>query len=164
MRQSIYERKVLGLSVNDNKKNRGAHGDSSFMLGQTSPSSENQADITAGIVKIIVFKDGNTRAITGEDGKFWLTGDDRVRKLSAQIAEIREFDPPAPIVIKLETDPPASLRAELSTNKPKKRTAKKILLLTAERKFRSIAPEHSMSAKILRKTISKLNMKTGSCA
>lgn len=76
-------------------------------------------------MKIIVFKDGNTREITGEDGKFWLTGTDRVRKLSAQIAEIREFDPPAPIVIKLETDPPASMRAELSTNKPKKRTAKK---------------------------------------
>lgn len=73
------------------------------MLGQTSPSSENQADITAGIVKIIVFKDGNTREITGEDGKFWLTGDDRVRKLSAQIAEIRE----------------------VPDEKPKKRTAKK---------------------------------------
>ena len=73
------------------------------MLGQTSPSSENQADITAGIVKIIVFKDGNTRAITGEDGKFWLTGDDRVRKLSAQIAEIRE----------------------VPDEKPKKRAAKK---------------------------------------
>lgn len=54
-------------------------------------------------MKIIVFKDGNTRAITGEDGKFWLTGDDRVRKLSAQIAEIRE----------------------VPDEKPKKRTAKK---------------------------------------
>ena len=54
-------------------------------------------------MKIIVFKDGNTREITGEDGKFWLTGDDRVRKLSAQIAEIRE----------------------VPDEKPKKRTAKK---------------------------------------
>ena len=54
-------------------------------------------------MKIIVFKDGNTRAITGEDGKFWLTGDERVRKLSAQIAEIRE----------------------VPDEKPKKRTAKK---------------------------------------
>lgn len=54
-------------------------------------------------MKIIVFKDGNTRAITGEDGKFWLTGEDRVRKLSAQIAEIRE----------------------VPDEKPKKRTAKK---------------------------------------
>lgn len=54
-------------------------------------------------MKIIVFKDGNTREITGEDGKFWLTGEDRVRKLSAQIAEIRE----------------------VPDEKPKKRTAKK---------------------------------------
>lgn len=54
-------------------------------------------------MKIIVFKDGNTREITGEDGKFWLTGDDRVRKLSAQIAKIRE----------------------VPDEKPKKRTAKK---------------------------------------
>lgn len=54
-------------------------------------------------MKIIVFKDGNTREITGEAGKFWLTGENRVRKLSAQIAEIRE-----------EPD-----------EKPKKRTAKK---------------------------------------
>ena len=41
-------------------------------------------------MKILVFRDGSTRAITGEAGKYWLTGDDRVRKLSAQIAEIRE--------------------------------------------------------------------------
>lgn len=54
-------------------------------------------------MKIIFFKDGNTRAITGEDGKFWLTGDDRVRKLSRQISEIRE----------------------VPDEKPKKRTAKK---------------------------------------
>lgn len=54
-------------------------------------------------MKIIFFKDGNTRAITGEVGKFWLTGDERVRKLSAQIAEIRE----------------------VPDEKPKKRAAKK---------------------------------------
>lgn len=54
-------------------------------------------------MKIIFFKDGNTREITGEDGKFWLTGDDRVRKLSRQISEIRE----------------------VPDEKPKKRTAKK---------------------------------------
>nr|MBQ4458486.1 hypothetical protein [Clostridia bacterium] len=54
-------------------------------------------------MKILVFKDGNTRAVTGEEGKYWLTGEDRVRKLSAQIAEIRE----------------------VPDEKPKKRTAKK---------------------------------------
>lgn len=54
-------------------------------------------------MKIVVFKDGNTRAVTGEEGKYWLTGEDRVRKLSAQIAEIRE----------------------VPDEKPKKRTAKK---------------------------------------
>lgn len=54
-------------------------------------------------MKFLVFKDGNTRAVTGEEGKYWLTGEDRVRKLSAQIAEIRE----------------------VPDEKPKKRTAKK---------------------------------------
>lgn len=54
-------------------------------------------------MKILVFRDGSTRAITGEAGKYWLTGEDRVRKLSAQIAEIRE----------------------VPDEKPKKRTAKK---------------------------------------
>lgn len=46
-------------------------------------------------MKILVFKDGSTRAITGEAGKYWLTGEERVRKLSGSIAEVREI-PDAP--------------------------------------------------------------------
>lgn len=38
----------------------------------------------------IIFKDGTSREITGEEGKFWLTGEARVRKLSDAIAEIAE--------------------------------------------------------------------------
>lgn len=83
------------------------------MLGQTSPSSENQADITAGIVKILVFRDGSTREITGEAGKYWLTGEDRVRKLSGQIAEIREIE-----VTETEA-------AEQEKPAPKKKTTRK---------------------------------------
>lgn len=45
-------------------------------------------------MKIIVFKNGNTREITGEEGKYWLTGEDRVRKLSASIAEVRDVAAP----------------------------------------------------------------------
>lgn len=42
-------------------------------------------------MKIIVFKDGSTRAVTGDAGKYWLIGEDRVRKLSGSIAEVREL-------------------------------------------------------------------------
>lgn len=45
-------------------------------------------------MRILVFRDGSTREITGELGKYWLTGEDRVRKLSKQIAEIREVPEP----------------------------------------------------------------------
>ena len=45
-------------------------------------------------MKIIVFKNGNTREITGEEGKYWLTGEDRVRKLSGSIAEVRDVAAP----------------------------------------------------------------------
>lgn len=41
-------------------------------------------------MKKIVFKDGSTKNITGEAGKYWLTGEARVRKLSDAIAEIAE--------------------------------------------------------------------------
>ena len=41
-------------------------------------------------MKKIIFKDGTSREITGEEGKFWLTGEARVRKLSDAIAEITE--------------------------------------------------------------------------
>lgn len=41
-------------------------------------------------MKKIVFKDGSTKKITGEAGKYWLTGEARVRKLSETIAEIAE--------------------------------------------------------------------------
>lgn len=49
-------------------------------------------------MRILVFRDGSTREITGELGKYWLTGEDRVRKLSKQIAEIREV--PEPVEVK----------------------------------------------------------------
>lgn len=49
-------------------------------------------------MRILVFRDGSAREITGELGKYWLTGEDRVRKLSKQIAEIREV--PEPVEVK----------------------------------------------------------------
>ena len=77
-------------------------------------------------MKIVVFKNGNTREITGEEGKYWLTGEDRVRKLSQEIAEIRDIEVPEPIVIKLKTEPPAELGGEMSTGKkPASRKKKK---------------------------------------
>lgn len=74
-------------------------------------------------MKILVFKDGSTRAITGEAGKYWLTGDDRVRKLSGSITEVREV--PEPVKIELSASAPADLGAEIETAKPKKKTARK---------------------------------------
>ena len=41
-------------------------------------------------MKILVFADGAEKAVTGELGKYWLTGETRVRKLSGSIAEVRE--------------------------------------------------------------------------
>lgn len=64
-------------------------------------------------MKILFFKDGSTREITGEAGKYWLTGEDRVRKLSGQIAEIREIEDP-------ETE-----AGEQEKPAPKKKAAKK---------------------------------------
>lgn len=40
--------------------------------------------------RLVVFQDGSKREITGEDGKYWLTGETRVRKLSDMIAGIEE--------------------------------------------------------------------------
>ena len=74
-------------------------------------------------MKIIVFKDGSTRAITGEAGKYWLTGDDRVRKLSGEIAEVREV--PEPVKIKLSATAPAEIGGELLAEKPKKKSTRK---------------------------------------
>ena len=39
------------MSVSDNNKNRGAHGDSSSMLGWLRPSSENPPALAVGSVK-----------------------------------------------------------------------------------------------------------------
>ena len=46
-------------------------------------------------MKVIVFKDGSTREITGDTGKYWMIGEDRVRKLSREIAEIKEISEPS---------------------------------------------------------------------
>ena len=61
-------------------------------------------------MKKIIFRDGSTKKITGEDGKYWLTGEDRVRKLSDAIGEVREAEEAA-----------EAAKAEA----PKKKTAKK---------------------------------------
>lgn len=39
------------MQSNDNNKNRGAHGDSSFKLGRLRPSSENPPALAVGSVK-----------------------------------------------------------------------------------------------------------------
>lgn len=45
-----FERKDCEMSVSDKIKNRGAHGDSSFMLGGVQSSSENPPDLSVGSV------------------------------------------------------------------------------------------------------------------
>lgn len=76
-------------------------------------------------MKIIVYKDGNTRAITGEAGKYWITGEERVRKLSGSILEIREVPDPVEIRVAPEAAP-AELHGSASAAKPrKKNTGKK---------------------------------------
>ena len=72
-------------------------------------------------MKILVFKDGSTREITGEQGKYWLTGEDRVRKLSRSIAEVRDIpeEPAEETGEKPEAKKPA---AKKKTAKKKKET------------------------------------------
>lgn len=74
-------------------------------------------------MKVLVFKDGNERLITGEEGKYWLIGEDRVRKLSAQISEVREV--PEPIHIKLTAKTPADTGFAMATATTKKKPSAK---------------------------------------
>ena len=47
---------------------------------------------------LVVFHDGSTREITGEEGKYWLTGETKIRKLSDLILRIEEvpYEEPKP--------------------------------------------------------------------
>lgn len=74
-------------------------------------------------MKIIVFKDGNTRKITGEQGKYWLTGENRVRKLSDSIAVVREI--PDPVEVTVSASAPADMGASVVTGAAKKKSTKK---------------------------------------
>lgn len=74
-------------------------------------------------MNVLVFRDGSAKKITGEAGKYWLCGEDRVRKLSRQIAEIREV--PETVKIKLTAEAPAEPSAEATEAKPKKKTTRK---------------------------------------
>ena len=65
-------------------------------------------------MKIIVFTDGNTREITGDEGKYWLVGENRVRKLNRSIAEVREI--PDAVEIPGQTEKPQKKK---STRKKK---------------------------------------------
>lgn len=65
------------MSVSDKIKNRGAHGDSSFMLDGVPSSSENPPDLSVGSVKITVKKNPNVSvkaydSLEGEDREKWL--------------------------------------------------------------------------------------------
>lgn len=74
-------------------------------------------------MKVLVFKDGSTRELTGEAGKYWLVGTDRVRKLNPDISEIREV--PDPVEIKLAASSPAECECEVKAAPAKKKAAAK---------------------------------------
>lgn len=40
--------------------------------------------------KVLVFRDGTEREITGETGKYWLCGDAKFRKLGSAILQVEE--------------------------------------------------------------------------
>lgn len=69
-------------------------------------------------MKIVVYKDGSKKTVTGEAGKYWLTGEERIRKLSRQIAEVQDLPDPEP-----EAEPEA--QAVAPAPKAKKKTARK---------------------------------------
>lgn len=70
-------------------------------------------------MKVLVFKDGLSKEITGETGKYWLCGEERFRKLGRSFLEVRE--------ISVEPKEPenAEAREEAAPEQPKKRAAKK---------------------------------------
>ena len=69
-------------------------------------------------MKTIVFKDGSKKVITGEEGKYWLCGEERIRRLSRQIAEISDIPEILP------ADEPEA-EAEKPAQKPKKKSERK---------------------------------------
>ena len=42
--------------------------------------------------KVLVMKSGERLAITGEEGKYWLCGEQRFRKLSASVLAVEETE------------------------------------------------------------------------
>lgn len=63
---------------------------------------------------MLVFKNGKERIITGEDGKFWICGDERFRKLGKQIAGVKEE------AITAESTPEAKPKPKRKSTKKKK--------------------------------------------
>ena len=61
--------------------------------------------------KILVMKSGERLAITGEEGKYWLCGEQRFRKLSASVLTVEEAEV-------VETDTPVK-----KTSRKKKKPA-----------------------------------------
>lgn len=41
-------------------------------------------------MKFLIFKDGSTKEITGDEGKYWICGEERFRKLGRMISEVQE--------------------------------------------------------------------------
>ena len=44
-------------------------------------------------MKVLVFRDGREKPVTGEQGKYWLCGEERYRRLSPSISDVREENP-----------------------------------------------------------------------
>lgn len=69
--------------------------------------------------KILVMINGDRHTITGEDGKYWLCGETRFRKLSKQIASIEEVETPG-AEIAAEPEPEAEPKKKPAPRKKKK--------------------------------------------
>ena len=87
---------------------------------------ENQTKGAEYTMKILILKDGNRRAVTEEDGKYWICGDERYRKLSGQIAEIQEAPEPRRITLRTAVENTGEIAVTTAGKPaPKKKTAKK---------------------------------------
>lgn len=74
-------------------------------------------------MKVLVLKSGIAKEITGEEGKYWICGEERFRKLGNSFTEIREV--PEPLHVEVNAKAPAEIGGSVTAAAKKKPSASK---------------------------------------
>lgn len=80
-------------------------------------------------MKMLILKGGAERVVTGEQGKYWVCGTERFRKLGSLIEEVRDIPEPN---AEAEAEVAVETEALAEAPKPKKKSRKKKKEETAE--------------------------------